>query len=86
LQVGSSDLIGAESVRYFDQRATRVYGIDNNMRADFFGPEGDTTWNLRQLLATCKRFEHPGAAANGLHHELDQIPNTLSELGDGLRP
>lgn len=58
LITGSSGLIGSEAVRYFDQRATRVYGIDNNMRADFFGPEGDTTWNLRQLLATCKRFEH----------------------------
>lgn len=57
---GSSGLIGSEAVRYFDRRAERVYGIDNNMRADFFGPEGDTTWNLQQLQATCRRFEHRG--------------------------
>jgi CDP-paratose 2-epimerase len=58
LVTGSSGLIGSEAVRYFDARASRVYGIDNNMRADFFGPQGDTSWNLRRLEATCERFEH----------------------------
>jgi CDP-paratose 2-epimerase len=58
LVTGSSGLIGSEAVRYFDQRAARVYGIDNNLRADFFGPEGDTTWNLRELQADCRNFEH----------------------------
>jgi CDP-paratose 2-epimerase len=58
LVTGSSGLIGSEAVRYFDQRADHVYGVDNNMRADFFGPEGDTTWNLRRLQADCRRFEH----------------------------
>jgi CDP-paratose 2-epimerase len=58
LVTGSSGLIGSEAVRYFDARGARVYGIDNNLRADFFGPEGDTTWNLRRLQATCRRFEH----------------------------
>jgi CDP-paratose 2-epimerase len=58
LITGSSGLIGSEAVRYFDERGARVYGIDNNMRADFFGPEGDTTWNLRRLQETCRRFEH----------------------------
>ena len=28
------------------------------MRADFFGPGGDTTWNLRHLQETCRNFEH----------------------------
>ncbi len=28
------------------------------MRADFFGPEGDTTWTLRHLRETCRQFEH----------------------------
>jgi CDP-paratose 2-epimerase len=49
LITGSSGLIGSEAVRYFDRRASRVYGIDNNMRADFFGPGGDTAWTLRHL-------------------------------------
>ncbi len=55
---GSSGLIGSELVTFFDSRATRVIGIDNNMRADFFGPEGDTTWNLQRLRQSTRRFSH----------------------------
>jgi len=55
---GSSGLIGSELVTFFDQRGGRVVGVDNNMRADFFGPEGDTTWNLERLCRTTKRFSH----------------------------
>ena len=58
LITGSSGLIGSEAVRYFDRRGSQVYGIDNNMRADFFGPGGDTTWTLRHLQETCRNFEH----------------------------
>lgn len=28
------------------------------MRADFFGPNGDTRWNQQQLLEECKNFQH----------------------------
>lgn len=55
---GSSGLIGSELVSYFDSRASRVLGIDNNMRADFFGPEGDTTWNLQRLRQSTRHFQH----------------------------
>jgi CDP-paratose 2-epimerase len=53
---GSSGLIGSELVTYFDQRAQSVVGIDNNMRAEFFGPEGDTLWNLRRLQQATRHF------------------------------
>ena len=53
---GSSGLIGSELVSYFDQRAMSVVGTDNNMRADFFGPEADTRWNLRRLMETTRHF------------------------------
>lgn len=58
LVTGSSGLIGSALVRHFDARARRVVGVDNNMRADFFGPEGDTRWNLAWLRETCRRFVH----------------------------
>ncbi|MDD5544830.1 MAG: NAD-dependent epimerase/dehydratase family protein [Acidobacteriia bacterium] len=58
LVTGSSGLIGSEAVEYFDLLGWRVYGMDNNMRADFFGPDGDTTWNLNRLRSSCKNFEH----------------------------
>ena len=62
LVTGSSGLIGSEVVDEFCQAGWKVDGIDNNMRAEFFGPSGDTRWNLRRLQAL-----HPGFA----HHDLD---------------
>lgn len=58
LVTGSSGLIGSEAVEYFGGRGHSVYGIDNNMRADFFGPQGDTTWRLKRLTAGVPNFEH----------------------------
>ncbi len=58
LVTGSSGLIGSEAVRYYDAAGHRVVGIDNNMRAFFFGPEGDTTWNLKALQRTTSNFTH----------------------------
>ncbi len=53
---GSSGLIGSEAVAHFDARGWDVQGIDNNMRRDFFGPDGDTTWNLERLRRTTNHF------------------------------
>ena len=62
LVTGSSGLIGSEVVDYFCKRGWEVHGIDNNTRADFFGPGGDTRWNQRRLQPTHAAFRH---------HELD---------------
>ncbi|MFQ5520342.1 MAG: NAD-dependent epimerase/dehydratase family protein, partial [Candidatus Methylomirabilia bacterium] len=58
LVTGSSGLIGSEAVEYFDRDGHEVYGVDNNMRQLFFGPAGDTTWNLGRLMQVTKRFTH----------------------------
>jgi CDP-paratose 2-epimerase len=58
LVTGSSGLIGSEMVSFFDARATVIVGVDNNMRADFFGPEGDTRWNLDRLRRNTRHFRH----------------------------
>ena len=58
LVTGSNGLIGSEMVRHFHERGWEVHGIDNNMRADFFGPPGDTRWNQERLLAECRGFSH----------------------------
>lgn len=60
LVTGSSGLIGSEIVYFFDSRAEKVVGIDNNMRADFFGSSGDTSWVLSQQQERCQNFEHRG--------------------------
>lgn len=62
LVTGSSGLIGSEVVDYFCRLGWQVHGVDNNLRADFFGVGGDTRWNQRRLLAAHENFQH---------HELD---------------
>ena len=49
LVTGSSGLIGSEVAVYFAERGWQVYGVDNNQRAVFFGPQGDTRGNQRRL-------------------------------------
>ena len=58
LVTGSSGLIGSEMVSFLDERGWWVHGVDNNMRRDFFGEHGDTTWNLERLRRETRRFEH----------------------------
>lgn len=62
LVTGSSGLIGSEVVDYFCRLGWEVHGVDNNMRADFFGPGGDTRWNQQRLENLHAGFHH---------HELD---------------
>ena len=62
LVTGSSGLIGSEVCVYFCANGWQVHGVDNNGRAIFFGPTGDTRWNQRRLQAELKDFHH---------HELD---------------
>ena len=63
LVTGSSGLIGSEVCSYFSRElGYAVHGVDNNQRAVFFGPQGDTRWNQRRLQSTLKGFTH---------HELD---------------
>lgn len=58
LVTGSSGLIGSEAVEHFDREGHSVFGIDNNLRREFFGPQGDTRWNLERLRRVTKRFQH----------------------------
>jgi len=58
LITGSSGLIGSEAVEHFDRQGHEVVGVDNNMRRVFFGPDGDTLWNLERLKRVTKRFTH----------------------------
>lgn len=60
LITGSSGLIGSEAVAFFDRLGWTVHGLDNNMRRDFFGPDGDTTWNLKRLQSATGSFTHHG--------------------------
>jgi CDP-paratose 2-epimerase len=58
LVTGSSGLIGSELVAFFAEAGWSVFGIDNNMRAEFFGDAGDTRWNQRRLTENYREFVH----------------------------
>jgi CDP-paratose 2-epimerase len=53
---GSGGLIGSESARYFAQQGFDVIGIDNDMRAYFFGPEASTAHVSEELASTLDSF------------------------------
>ena len=76
LVTGSSGLIGSEVCAYFSRElGYAVHGVDNNQRAVFFGPQGDTRWNQERLKRELGGF---------VHHEMDirNRASVLSLIGD----
>jgi len=63
---------------YFHNEGFLVHGVDNNQRATFFGPQGDTRWRQQQLVDNLKNFRH---------HELDiRYRAGILDLVKELRP
>lgn len=79
LVTGSSGLVGSEVCTYFGRElGFTVHGIDNNQRAVFFGPQGDTRWNQERLTRELARF---------VHHEIDiRDRAAVLELMKTVRP
>ena len=59
---GSSGLIGSEVALHLARQGHAIHGVDNNQRAVFFGPQGDTRWNQARIA---------GLIPGYTHHELD---------------
>ena len=57
LITGSGGLIGSASVDHFKDHFDLVIGLDNDMRAVFFGPDASTRWNVEALQERIAR-EH----------------------------
>lgn len=78
LVTGSSGLVGSEVCVHFASLGYQVHGIDNNQRAVFFGPQGDTRWNQQRLQENLVSF---------VHHELDIRDRAgVLELVKTIRP
>jgi CDP-paratose 2-epimerase len=86
---GSAGLIGSETVKRFAADGMRVVGIDNDMRAEFFGPEASTKKIRDDLIANVRLYEHhaldirDASAITELfkHHrgKIDAIVHTASQ-------
>lgn len=55
---GSAGLIGSEAVRRFANDEAHVVGIDNDMRAQFFGAEASTRKTRDNLIANVRGYTH----------------------------
>jgi len=58
LVTGSAGLIGTEAARFFADKGMDVIGIDNDMRAYFFGTSASTDWSREQLQADLPGYHH----------------------------
>ncbi len=61
LVTGSAGLIGSETVRFFADKGLEIVGIDNDMRAKFFGEEASTKWNRHRLETEISGYTHTDA-------------------------
>ncbi len=78
LVTGSSGLIGSEVCVHFAGLGWEIHGADNNGRAVFFGPNGDTRWNQSRLQQQLPSF---------VHHEVDiRDRNGVLNLLETVRP
>lgn len=77
---GSSGLIGSESCRQFHEMGFRVVGIDNDMRARFFGPEASTQHVREHLELTLDGYEHVDADIR----DRERMESLFESLGSAI--
>jgi CDP-paratose 2-epimerase len=58
---GAAGLIGSETCKRFHGEGFEVVGMDNDMRARFFGPEASTQGTRKRLEAGLKHYRHHDA-------------------------
>ena len=56
LVTGSGGLVGSDSVRYLVEAGWDVVGLENDMRASFFGPDASTARTTAELVTTYPEF------------------------------
>jgi len=55
---GAGGLIGAESVRQFSREGHQVVGVDNDLRAYFFGQDASTAWSVHKHVEEVPGYRH----------------------------
>ncbi len=82
---GSCGLIGSEVSLYFSRSGFRIAGLDNNQRAVFFGPAGDTSWVLERLRTTIPGYQHYAVDIRDREAILRFAPFGARAIPDGVR-
>jgi CDP-paratose 2-epimerase len=82
LVTGSTGLIGQEAVRRLAADGYAVVGIDNDLRAYFFGPEASTSWARQKLSEELgSLYSHVTADVR----DLDVLETVFAERGTDIR-
>ena len=58
LITGSAGLIGSETAKWFHNQGFEVVGLDNDLRAWFFGAKASTDQTRKQLESSLQRYRH----------------------------
>jgi len=77
---GSAGLIGAETCRRFAGEGHTIAGIDNDMRAYFFGEEGSTQWAAQALQRELPTYRHHGVDIR----DYDALENVFKEYAGDI--
>ena len=78
---GSAGLVGSEAVAYFASLGMEVVGIDNGMRAEFFGQDASTKWVRDQLTRDIPTYVHNEVDirdAGSIEHIFKQYGNDIA--------
>jgi CDP-paratose 2-epimerase len=77
---GAGGLIGSEAARHFHSLGWEIVGIDNDMRAQFFGAEASTNWMVERLQRDLKGYTHVRADIR----DADAIGRIFKRYGSDL--
>jgi CDP-paratose 2-epimerase len=77
---GSAGLVGSEAVLYFSKLGLDIVGVDNGMRADFFGPEASTRWIRDRLRNQVRGYLHRDVDIR----DADAISSIFASFGNNI--
>jgi CDP-paratose 2-epimerase len=81
LVTGSAGLIGSETCKRFHAEGLEIAGLDNDMRARFFGPEASTSATRQWLEKTLKGYTHHGVDIR----DFDAVKRVFGHYGSNVR-
>ena len=81
LVTGSAGLIGSETCKKFHAEGLAIAGIDNDMRARFFGPEASTSTTRQRLEAALPNYTHHAIDIR----DFDAVKDVFTRYGSEIK-
>jgi CDP-paratose 2-epimerase len=78
---GSGGLVGSESVSHFAERGYDVIGLENDMRAQFFGPSASTAHTTQSLR---RDFPHAFRSLEIDVRDIDAVTRLFAESAGSI--